>query len=135
MSASAPIPIEGVIVNFEATRTENFHADSKDEFVHETKFFKEEKGEIYQESSVCQQYKLSIVEYNVPVYTSGFENAVKKLYEASANPDDSASDEEVKKFWEQYGTHYMAEVYLGGTLTAESRWASSAVTSSARSER
>ena len=134
-SAGGPIPIEDVIVNFQATRTQSFHADSKDEWVHETKFFKEMKGEIYQESSVCQLYKLSINEYNKPYFTTGFKNAVQKLYDASAKPDDPASEDEVKKFWDQYGTHYLSEVYLGGSLSAESRWASSAVTSSDRSER
>ena len=105
------------------------------EYTDEFKFFSEQEGEIYGAEAVCMAYTVSINDYNVPVFTSGFKNAIRALYTASANPDSPESDAEVSRFWENFGTHYMTTVEMGGILTIESRWASKSYNSSALSNR
>ena len=102
---------------------------SKDEFSYLLDFFRRHQGQIYQESRTCQLYTVSINDYAVPVFTTWFKEAVLALHEASANPESADSEAAIKKFWSQYGTHYMSRAAMGGSLTVESRWASNAITS------
>ena len=108
--------------------SETSHVQSMDKYSHELDFFRRHQGQIYQEIRSCQLYTVSINEYIAPVFTYGFKEAVRALHEASANPDSADSEAAIKKFWRQYGTHYMSKAAMGGSLTVESRWASNAIT-------
>ena len=65
-------------------------------------------------------------EFQAPVFTYSFENAIQKLYEAALNPNTKSSRDTTLHFLDEFGTHYMKTAWLGATLTAESRWASNA---------
>jgi len=122
------------ITNFEATASLN--RTSNTEFSKEKKFFSESKGEIYMNKARCEVYEVRISSSLKPEFTDDFISALKYLENAAKNPESADSKEAMKEFFtKQFGTHYMSEVFMGASMTAENRYVGTNSSSEMRSMR
>merc|ERR1712242_41985 len=136
-SVSASVSTGGLfsfITSFEATSS--LDTSSESEFSKEKKFFSESKGEIYMNKAQCEVYEVRISSSTKPEFTSDFISALKSLENAAKSPDSAASKVAMKEFFtEQFGTHYMSNVFMGASMTTENRYVGTTSSSEMRSMR
>merc|ERR1712242_445844 len=136
-SVSASVTTGGLfsfITSFEATAEASSMSES--EFSKEKKFFSESKGEIYMNKAQCEVFEVRISSSLKPEFTSDFISALKRLENAAKSPDSAASKVAMKEFFtEQYGTHYMSNVFMGASMTTENRYVGTTSSSEMRSMR
>merc|ERR1712242_451640 len=136
-SVSASVTTGGLFsftTSFEATAEASSMSES--EFSKEGKFFSESKGEIYMNKAQCEVFEVRISSSLKPEFTSDFISALKRLENAAKSPDSAASKVAMKEFFtEQFGTHYMSEVFMGASMTTENRYVGTTSSSEMRSMR
>ena len=79
------------------------------------KFFEEHNGEIVISSVSCVTHILRLSSYIDPTFTQAFKEGATKLNAAVRNrsPQRDAMNDALRKFFDNFGTHYFKTAYLG----------------------
>ena len=129
------IPFISLLVNFENTKSPRRSSSGESSFEREKSFFSETQGEIHMNEAKCEIHRVAVDNFEKPVFTSSFITAMRALQQAATTPTSKRSKRILKRFINGYGTHFMAETWLGATMITETKFASPSLTAAGRRKR
>ena len=104
-------------------------------FKKESNFFSKAKGESFINSASCEILKVTIDDFVKPAFETSFINALADIQEEALDKTLQFSERKnIRKFFQDFGTHFQKEVYMGASFLAETRYVSQSLTSAQKSE-
>jgi len=114
------LPFFSWLINFDYSESKIKSTEETRESEREMKFFRDANGEIYINQAKCETHRIVIDNFEPPIFSAQFLSGMRRLHKAAANPTSNKS----KRFISTFGTHYMAESWLGASFTSETRFSS-----------
>ena len=134
-SSSFNVPLISLITNFGKKSSSSHSFGNASQFATEASFFREHQGEIFYNQAKCTVYRIDVSSFAKPEFHPSFKEALRQLNKAAKEPTSRRSQEVLKAFISEFGTHYASSAWLGAALTTETRFASKSANEEERSER
>ena len=134
-TSSLNIPFFSWLINYKKAESEQSSSSGGSSFEREQRFFGDSQGEIHMNEVKCEAYRIAVDDFQPPVFTPAFITAMRSLQRAAKNPTSRRSKRTLKRFFAGYGTHYMAETFLGASMVTETKFASASSSAADRRER
>ena len=129
------IPFISLLINYEKTKSSQSSSSGQSSFEREQSFFADTAGEIHMNEAKCETHRVAVDNFEKPVFTSAFISAMRSLQQAATTPASRRSKQALRRFIGGYGTHFMAETWLGATMITETKFSSASLTAADRRTR
>ena len=130
---SASLGVSYLFVKVKASYKQTKSSSSS--FEKESQFFSKVKGESFINSASCEIFKVTINDFVKPAFETSFIMALLEIQKEALDKTLQLSQrEKMKKFFQDFGTHYQKEVYMGASFLAETRYVTQTLTTTEKEQ-